>query len=43
VGKHEENRLLERPRSRWIDNIKIYVQDVEWGHMDWKDLAQDRD
>jgi hypothetical protein len=28
---------------RWEDNIKMYLREVEWGDMDWIDLAQDRD
>jgi hypothetical protein len=43
VGKPEENRLLGRPRGRWEDNIKNDLREIEWGGMDWLDLAQDRD
>ena len=32
-----------RPRPRWEDNIKMDLQEVESGGMDWNDLAQDRD
>jgi hypothetical protein len=32
-----------RPRRRWEDNIKIDLQEVGWGGMDWINLAQDRD
>jgi hypothetical protein len=42
VGRPERRRLLERPRSRWEDNIKMDLQEVGWG-MDWIELAQDRD
>jgi hypothetical protein len=31
VGKHEGTRVLVRPRSRWEENIKIILQNVEWG------------
>jgi hypothetical protein len=41
VGKPEGRRLLGRPRCRWKDNIKIYLQEVEWERMVWIDLAQD--
>jgi hypothetical protein len=34
---------LERPRRRWEDNIKMDIQDVGYGSMDWIELAQDRD
>ena len=42
VGKPEENRPLGRPRRRWEDNIKMDLQDVGCGGMDWIELAQDR-
>jgi len=32
-----------RPRRRWKDNIKMDLQEVKCGGMDWIDLAQDRD
>jgi hypothetical protein len=32
-----------RPRRRWEDNIKMDLQEVGWGSMDWIDLAHDRD
>jgi len=43
VGKYEGKRPLGRPRRRWEDNIKVDLQDVGCGSMDWIDLAQDRD
>ena len=43
VGKPEVKRPLGRPRRRWEDNIKVDVQQVRCGCMDWIDLAQDRD
>jgi hypothetical protein len=43
VGKPERRRPLERPRRRWEDNIKMDLQEVECGGMDWIKLAQDRD
>jgi len=43
VGKPEGKRPLGRPRSRWEDNIKMDLQDVGCGGMDWIELAQDRD
>ena len=42
VGKPEGKRPLGRPRSRWEDNIKRDLQEVEGGG-DWMELAQDRD
>ena len=43
VGKLEEKRPLGRPRRRWEDDIKIDLQEVGCGVMDWIKLAQDRD
>jgi hypothetical protein len=42
VGKLEGKRLLERPRRRWQDNIKMDLQEVGGGGMEWTELAQDR-
>jgi hypothetical protein len=43
VEKPWGKRPLRRPRHRWEDNIKMYLQEVGWGGMDWIELAQDRD
>jgi len=43
VGKPEGKSPLGRPRRRWVDNIRIYLQEVGCGFMDWIGLAQDRD
>jgi len=43
VGKPEGKRPLRRPRHRWEDNIKMDLQEVGCGGMDWIELAQDRD
>ena len=43
VGKPEGKRPLGRPRRRWEDNIKMDLQEVGCGDMDWIELAQDRD
>jgi len=43
VGKPEGKRPLERPRRRWENNIKMDLQEVRRGGMDWIELAQDRD
>jgi len=36
-------RSLGRPRRRWVDNIRMDLQEVGCGYMDWIGLAQDRD
>ena len=41
VGKPERKRPLLRPRHRWEDNIKMYLQEVGCGSLDWIELAQD--
>jgi len=43
VGKLEGRRPLGRPRRRWVDNIRIDLQEVGCGYMDWIGLAQDRE
>jgi hypothetical protein len=43
VGKHEGKGPLGRHRRRCEDNIKMDLQDVGGGGMDWINLAQDRD
>jgi hypothetical protein len=43
VGKCEGKRPPGRPRHRWEDNIKMDLQEVGLGGMEWIDLAEDRD
>ena len=43
VGKPGGKRPLGRPRRRWENNIKMDLQEVGCGGMDWIELAQDRD
>jgi hypothetical protein len=43
VGKPEGKRPLGRTRRRWEDNIKMDLQEMGFGVMDWIDLAQNRD
>ena len=43
VGKPKGKRAIGRPRRRWEDNIKMDLQEVGCGGMDWIELAQDRD
>jgi hypothetical protein len=42
VGKPEGKSPLERPRRRWVDNIRMDLGEVGWGDVDWIGLAQDR-
>ena len=43
VGKTVGKRPLGRPRRRWVDNIRMDLQEVGCGYVDWIGLAQDRD
>jgi hypothetical protein len=43
VWKAEGKRPLGRPRYRWEDNIKMDLQEVGCGGMEWIEVAQDRD
>ena len=43
VGKPEGRRPLGRPRRRWVGNIRMDLQEVGCGYMDWIGLAQERD
>ena len=43
VGKPDGKRPLGRPRRRWEDNIKMDLEEVGRGCVDWMELAQDRD
>ena len=43
VGKPEGKRPLGRPRRRWVDNIRMDLQEVGCGYGDWIRLAQERD
>jgi hypothetical protein len=42
VGNPEGKKPLERPRCRWVDNIRMDLGEVGWGDVDWIGLAQDR-
>ena len=42
MGKPEGRGPLGRPRHRWEDNIKMDLQDVGCGGMNWIELAQNR-
>ena len=40
VGKQEGKRPLGRPRHRWVDNIKMDLQEVGCGYIECIGLAQ---
>jgi hypothetical protein len=41
VRKPEQKKALGRPIRRWVDNIKVDLEEVGW--IDWIDLTQNRD
>ena len=43
VGKPEGKRPLGKPRCRWVDNIRMDLQEVVCWYLDWMGLAQDRE
>jgi hypothetical protein len=43
VRRPDGKRPLGRPRSRWGSNIKVGLEEMEWGGMDWSAVVQDRD
>jgi len=42
LGKTKGKRPMGRPRLRWVVNIRMDLQDVGRGYMDWIELTQDR-
>jgi len=43
VRKLEGKGPMGRPRRRWVDNIRMDLQEVGCGYMDWIGLAQGRE
>jgi hypothetical protein len=43
VGEPGRKRPLGRPRRRCVNTIKMNLREIEWGGMDWIDMAQCRD
>jgi hypothetical protein len=43
VVNSEGKRPIGRPKRIYVDNIKMYLKEIEWNDMDWIDLTQDRD
>jgi hypothetical protein len=42
VGKPDGKSQLGRPRRSWVDNIRMDLEEVGWGDVDWIGLAKDR-
>ena len=44
-SQHYNSRppVLGRPKCRWVDNIRMDLNEVGCGYMDWIGLAQDKD
>jgi hypothetical protein len=42
LRKPVRKRQLGRPRHRWEANVKLGLQEMECGGMDWIELARDR-
>jgi hypothetical protein len=42
IRKPEGRRQLGRPRHRWEDDIRLYLEEVMWDVVDWIHVAQDR-
>jgi hypothetical protein len=42
MGTNEGKKPLGRPRRRWEFNIKVNLQGIGWGDVDWIDMAQNR-
>jgi hypothetical protein len=42
VGKPEGRRPLGRPRRRWESNIKMYLQELGCGGMEWIEVVEDK-
>jgi hypothetical protein len=43
VGNPKEKRPLERPRRKWVNNIKMDVKEIGLNCIDWIDLSQNMD
>jgi hypothetical protein len=43
MGRPEGKRPFGRPRRRWEYGIRIDLREIDWGSVDWIQLAQDSD
>jgi len=42
--KNPKGRALgRRPSYRWQDNIRMYLEEIEWKGVDWIRLARNKD
>jgi hypothetical protein len=41
IWRSQEIELLERPRNRWEDDIKIDLKEIGWEDVEWTRLTQD--
>jgi hypothetical protein len=41
--KPEEKRSLGRLGRRWVENIKMDLQEIGWDGVNWTDIVQNRD
>jgi hypothetical protein len=39
IEKPHGKRRLEKPRRKWVDNIKINLREIGWSGMDRIDMA----
>jgi hypothetical protein len=42
-GKARRKKTTRKRKRIWVNNIKMEGREIEWGGMDWIDLAQDKD
>jgi hypothetical protein len=42
VGNPDGKRPLRKPSCWWVDNIRMDLEEVGWGNVDWIGLAKDR-
>jgi hypothetical protein len=43
VGKPEGKKTLGKPRRRWVNNVRMDLEEMGWGDVDWIGLAENRD
>jgi hypothetical protein len=43
MRKPEGKRPIGRPRSRWVNKIKMELREIGWNGVKWIDMAQGTD